>query len=118
VATVLALFTSIFYHASISLCIRSNARVTMATSATKKKATFVLDASLLATAQAFVQGGTMRSMNALVEQALSEFLAKLQAHELQQALVAASTDPLFLADINEVLRDFDVVDQELWEPET
>ena len=90
----------------------------MATSSTKKKATFVLDASLLATAQGFVQGGAIKSMNALMERALSEFLAKLQAHKIQQALVAASTDPLFLADIDEVLRDFDVVDQEYWEPET
>ena len=90
----------------------------MATSSTKKKATFVLDVSLLAAAQAFVQGGAMKSMNALMEQALREFLAKLQAHEIQQALVAASTDPLFLADIDEVLRDFDVVDQEHWEPAT
>jgi hypothetical protein len=60
----------------------------------------------------------MKSMNALMEQALTEFLAKLQAHEIQQALVAASTDPLFLADINEVLRDFDGIDQEHWGPET
>ena len=80
----------------------------MPTSSTKKKATFVLDASLLATAQRFVQGEAIKSMHALVEQALHEFLAKLQAHEIQQALVAASTDPLFLADIHEVLRDFDV----------
>jgi hypothetical protein len=90
----------------------------MTTSSTKKKATFVLDASLLAAAQGCVQDGAIKSMNALMEQALSEFLAKLQAHEIQQALVAASTDPLFLADIDEVLRDFDVVDQEHWEPET
>jgi hypothetical protein len=89
----------------------------MATSSTKKKATFVLDASLLAAAQGAVQGGAMKSMNALMEQALTEFLAKLRAHEIQQALVAASADPLFLADIDEVLRDFDVVDQEHLEPE-
>jgi hypothetical protein len=90
----------------------------MATSSTKKKATFVLDASLLAAAQEFVQGGAMKSLNALMEQALTEFLIKLRAHEIQQALIAASTDPLFLADIVDVLRDFEVVDQEHWEPET
>ena len=90
----------------------------MTVSSAKKKATFVLDASLLAAVQGFVQDGSMKSMNALMEQALSEFLAKLQAHEIQQALLAASTDPLFLADIDEVLRDFDAVDQEHWEPET
>ena len=55
----------------------------MATSSTKKKATFVLDTSLLAAAQEFVQGGAMKSMNALMEQALTEFLAKLRSHEIQ-----------------------------------
>ena len=90
----------------------------MATSSKKKKATFVLDASLLAAAQGFVQGGVIKSMNALIEQALTEFLAKLRSHEIQQDLVAASSDPLFLADIDDVLRDFDVVDQEHWEPTT
>lgn len=90
----------------------------MATPSTKKKATFVLDASLLAAAREVVQEGGMKSMNALLEQALADFLAKLRSHEIRQALTAASTDPLFLADIDEVLRDFDAIDQEAWEPET
>ena len=90
----------------------------MAPSSTKKKATFVLDASLLEAAQGFVRVGVAKSMNALIAQALTEFLAKLRSHEIQQALIAASTDPLFLADIDEVRRDCDVVDQEHWEPET
>lgn len=43
--------------------------------------------------------------------------AVVQAEALQQALVAASTAPLFLADIHAVLQDFDAVDTEGWEAE-
>jgi len=90
----------------------------MAIYPTKKKATFVLDASMLEAAQSLVQAGAVTSMDALVEQALTDFLDKLRRQELQQALLAASTDPLFLADVEDVLRDFDTVDQEHWEHET
>ena len=84
----------------------------MATYPTKKQATFVLDASMLEAAQSLVQTGAVTSMDALVEQALTDFLDKLRHQELQQALLAASTDPLFLADVEDVLRDFDTGDQE------
>jgi Arc/MetJ-type ribon-helix-helix transcriptional regulator len=90
----------------------------MATYPMKKKATFVLDVSVLEAAQSLVQAGAVKSMNALVEQALTDFLDKLRRQELQQALLAASNDPLFLADVEDVLRDFEAVDQEHWEHET
>lgn len=51
----------------------------MTLTASKQKATFALDATLLAAAQAVVQDGGMPSMDALLEQALTDFLAKLRS---------------------------------------
>lgn len=47
-----------------------------------------------------------KSMNALVEKAMRDELTALSKEEIKKALLEASKDPLFLADIKEIEKDF------------
>lgn len=81
-----------------------------------KKATFVIREGLLDEAREIVRSGSFKSLNALVEEAISEIIGQVRREEYRQALVEASRDPLFLSDLEEVERDFERVDEEFWGP--
>nr|MDO8116864.1 hypothetical protein [Candidatus Sigynarchaeota archaeon] len=77
-----------------------------------KKATFVLDEVLLSQAKQVVEAGLFKSLNAFVEIAVRDELARIKKDKLRQEIIEASHDPLFLADIEEIERDFKHVDFE------
>ena len=77
-----------------------------------KKATFLLSSRLLDEVRAIVREGPFRSINAFVEQALSELVQRVQREERRQAFAEASGDPLFLADLKSVGGAFEAADEE------
>ena len=77
-----------------------------------KKATFVIDDRIIEKAREIVDRGDFKSLNSFVEAAMRDEIEKLRKEELKKALLEASNDPLFLADINEVERDFEHADFE------
>lgn len=77
-----------------------------------KKATFVIDDRVIEKAKEIVDRGDFKSLNSFVEAAMRDEIEKLRKEELKKALSEASTDPLFLADIKEVERDFEHADFE------
>jgi len=76
----------------------------------KKKATFTLDEAVLDDAKAIVRHTNYRSLNAFVEMAIVKLIEHHRKEELKRQLATASNDPLFLADIAEVQRDFQDAD--------
>jgi len=77
-----------------------------------KKTTYVLDESTLDQVKEVVGRGRYKSMNAFVEAAIKDELEKIKKEELQEAILEAGRDPLFLADIGEVGDDFRYADFE------
>ena len=75
-----------------------------------KKATFILDDQVFAQAKELVEGGLFKSMNAFVESAVKDEIEKVRREQIKEAIVQASTDPLFLTDIEEIERDFEYAD--------
>ncbi len=75
-----------------------------------KKATFVLKEQLMTEVKKVVEAGFFRSMSNFVETAVKNELAKIKAEQVKKAIIEASRDPLFLADIKEVEKDFSAVD--------
>jgi hypothetical protein len=71
------------------------------------KASFVLTPELLDAMRKQTRDGFARSVNAFVVEALREKLDRLEAARMRELLVEASKDPLFLADIEAVQRDFE-----------
>ncbi len=69
---------------------------------TRTKATFLVSKPLLQEVKALVQEGACRSLNACVEEALSEWVRKVRRERIRRAFEEASRDPLFLADLKEV----------------
>jgi hypothetical protein len=78
----------------------------------KKKSTFFLSEDLLAEIKEIVPAKGLRSQNALVEEALSNYVAEFKRDILRKQYLEASQDPQFLADINEVDQDFRYADAE------
>lgn len=77
-----------------------------------RKATFLLPSRLLEEMKAVVSEGSFRSVNAFVEQALSELLQRVRQEKRRRAYVEASEDPLFLADLKAVGAAFETADEE------
>ena len=77
-----------------------------------KKATFLLSSRLLDEVKAIVREGSFRSINAFVEQALSELVQRVRQKQVQQAFAEASGDPRFLADLKAVGWAFEAADDE------
>jgi Arc/MetJ-type ribon-helix-helix transcriptional regulator len=80
-----------------------------------RKATFVLDENLLAQAKQAVESGLFKSLNAFVEITVRDELDRMKKDKIRQAILDASQDPLFLADIKEVENGFKSVDFEVVE---
>lgn len=77
-----------------------------------RKATFVLDDGLLEEAREVVKEGSYKSLNALVQEAVFQLVRTIRREKLRQSFLEASQDPLFLADLQEVERDFEFTDEE------
>jgi Arc/MetJ-type ribon-helix-helix transcriptional regulator len=75
-----------------------------------RKATFVLNENLLDQARQAVDDGRFKSLNAFMETAVKDELDNLKKEKIRQAILEASQDPLFLADIEEVEKDFKFAD--------
>ncbi len=71
-----------------------------------KKATFILDEELMKEVKSAVNKGLYKSMNAFVETAIKDELEKIKKEQIKSAIVDAGKDPLFLADIEEINKDF------------
>lgn len=80
-----------------------------------KKATFVLDERLMAEAKEIVGKGFFKSMNVFVETAVKNEIEKIKKEQIRTAIRAAAQDPLFLADIKEIEKDFEYADFEVSE---
>jgi len=73
------------------------------------KATFVLDEKVFSQAKELVEEGLVKSMSNLVETALKNEIILLKTEKIRQEIIAASKDPLFLADVEEITSDFSSV---------
>lgn len=78
----------------------------------QKKVTLSLDADLVRQVQRLVRSGEARSQSAFFEAALRQKVEHAKREKRRRALLAASKDPLFLADIAEIERDFSYADAE------
>ena len=78
----------------------------------KKKTTFTLDEGIIGQAKEIVEEGTFKSMNAFVETAIKDELERIKKERIKVAIKDAAKDPLFLADIGEIEKDFEHVDFE------
>lgn len=84
----------------------------MRTKSKGKKATFLLTPKLLDEVKAIVRENSFPSMNAFIEQALSELIQRVRREQRRQAFAEASGDPLFLADLKAVGGAFEAADEE------
>ena len=84
----------------------------MPTKSKGKKATFLLTPKLLDEVKAIVMESSFPSINAFVEQALSELIQRVRQEQRRQAFAEASGDPLFLADLKAVGGAFEATDEE------
>ena len=78
----------------------------------KKKTTFILDDGIIGQAKEIVEKGTFKSMIAFVETAIKDELERIKKERIKAAIKDAAKDPLFLADIREIEKDFEHVDFE------
>ncbi|MCZ6892388.1 MAG: ribbon-helix-helix domain-containing protein [Chloroflexi bacterium] len=78
----------------------------------QKKVTLSLDANLIEDVQQLVGAGEAKSQSAFVEEALRARLKQLEREAWERSLEAASKDPMYLADMEEVERDFMYADAE------
>lgn len=76
----------------------------------RQKATFTLNRDLLDEAKFLTREGHFKSLNAFVQEAIQEYIKKSCREALNESLRQASEDPLFLADVAEIERDFDGLD--------
>ncbi len=78
----------------------------------QKKVTLSLDAKLVEQVQKLVKAGQAKSQSEFFEGALEAKLKEIKRERRRQALLEASRDPLFLADIEEIEREFAYADAE------
>lgn len=71
-----------------------------------KKATFVLPQSLLQELRRVVEAGQAESVSALVRESVEARLRELREERLRREFCEAAQDPLFMADMEQVARDF------------
>ena len=76
------------------------------------KVTYSLPEELVADVRSAVSEGAAPSYSAFVERALAEALARERERRLERELEEAARDPLFLADLSAVTRDFEHADAE------
>ena len=77
----------------------------------QRKATYSLPADLLAKLDR--ASGTARAKSGLVAEALALYFARREKQDLEAEFAGAASDPQFVADNTEILRDFASLDAEL-----
>ena len=80
------------------------------------KATFVIDDHILEDAREYVKTNHLKSLSAFVERAMCEELKRKRQEKIQAALLAAGSDPLFMADVMEIQQAFESADHEAGTP--
>ncbi len=81
-------------------------------SAAQTKVTLSLDSVLVHEVRKLVKEGDAPSQSAFVEEALRQKLKEAKREKRRRALLAASKDPLFLADVAEIEKEFAFADAE------
>jgi len=76
------------------------------------KATFAIDDGVLQDAREYVKKNHLKSLSAFVERSIREELSRLRQEKIRSALLAAGSDPLFMADVMEIQQAFEHADQE------
>ena len=76
------------------------------------KTTFVIKDEIIMQVKEAVKYGYYKSLTSFVENALNNELKALKKAEIRKEIIAASKDPLFLADIAEIEEDFKYSDFE------
>ncbi len=71
------------------------------------KATFVLPTRLLEDVRELVNCGLADSVSAVVRESLEATVRQLKEARIRKQFAEAAQDPMFLADLQEVLEDFD-----------
>ncbi len=75
-----------------------------------KTATFILDEKIMKQSRECVGKRQFKSKDAFAEKGLKEEIAKIKQEEIKGALLEASRDPLFKADLEEIEEDFACAD--------
>lgn len=70
------------------------------------KSTFVLDDQIIRQAKECVKENHFKSLSAFVERAIRDELEKMRQEKIHAAVKKAGSDPLFMADVLEVQKDF------------
>lgn len=70
------------------------------------KTTFVIKDEIIIQVKEAVKYGYYKSFTSFVENALKNELKAIKKAEIKKEIIAASKDPLFLADIAEIEEDF------------
>ena len=78
----------------------------------KKKTTFLLSEDILSEIKEVIATRGTRSQNAFVEEALRDYISRIKRESRRREYLAASTDPLFLSDIEETANAFRHADAE------
>ena len=76
------------------------------------KTTFIIKDEIIMQVKEAVKSGYYKSLTSFVENALKNELDALKKSEIKKEIIAASKDPLFLADITETEEDFKYADFE------
>jgi len=76
------------------------------------KTTFVIKDEIIMQVKEAVKYGYYKSLTSFVENALKNELNTIKKAEIRKEIIAASKDPLFLADIAEIEEDFEYSDFE------
>lgn len=79
----------------------------------KTKVTVLIRGAVYDEVRKAVEAGHAASQSALVEEAVTEYLARRKHAVLRNEYRHAASDPAFLADIDEVMQDFERADAEV-----
>lgn len=78
-----------------------------------KNVTFSIPVVLLEKFKEYAKEKYIPSLNTGVKQALEEYSHKIEKEKLYKIMLEASRDPLFMKDLEDSMRDFNVSDEEL-----
>ena len=82
------------------------------TNPSKKKSTFLLSEGILSEMKEVISARGIRSQNALVEEALRDYISRFKRELRRRQYLEASKDPLFLSDIQDIEKAFKGADAE------
>lgn len=77
-----------------------------------KNVTFSLPVDLLNKYKEYARDKYIPSVNAGVKEALVEYSKKIEKEFLKKEMIKAAKDPLFMLDLEESMKAFEVLDQE------